>query len=274
MLASMSRFVARLAGRDLRATALAEAAERLGRPAPCDPQPVGDADLQDMPASVQRYLRFMGVVGRPRDVSFLAQFVGRFRRGRGGWMPCEAWQFNSARPVLRIYHMRLDLAGVVPMVGRDVYAAGHGSMKGKLAGVATVADGSGPEFDVGELVTFLNDALLLAPSMLLTDTTTWTAVDECSFDVGLTDAGRTVVGRVSIDDRGALVDFETTDRFCDLPDGLVRARWSTPVDGWTMVAGRRLPLHCGAVWHLDEGPLPYVDGAFTPGSVVYNCVPQ
>jgi hypothetical protein len=219
-------------------------------------------------------MRFMGVCGRARDVSLIAQFEGRFRRGRADWMPCEAWQFNAAQPVLRVFHMRLDVAGFIPMVGRDVYAAGHGFMKGKLAGMTTVADGSGPEFDIGELVTFLNDALLLAPSMLLGDSTTWTALDDRSFDVAFTDAGRTVGGRVTLDEQGALVDFETTDRFCDLPGGLVRARWSTPVEGWTVVDGRPLPLHCGATWHLDDGPLPYIEGAFVPGSVVYNRVPR
>ena len=98
-------------------------------------------------------------------------------------MPCEAWQYNCNQPITRLFHMRIDFLHVVPMVGRDSYVAGHGAMRGKVLGLVTVADGSGPEFDLGELVTYLNDALVLAPSMLLEDTTVWTAVDDDSFDI-------------------------------------------------------------------------------------------
>ena len=50
------------------------------------------------------------------------------------------------------------------MTGRDAYVHGHGRMHGKLAGLVTVADAAGPENDVSELVTYLNDAVFFAPS--------------------------------------------------------------------------------------------------------------
>jgi hypothetical protein len=59
------------------------------------------------------------------------------------------------------------------MFGVDLYQAGPGRMRGKLLGMITVADGSGQEFDLGELTTYLNDALMRAPSMLLTPAVTW-----------------------------------------------------------------------------------------------------
>jgi hypothetical protein len=49
--------------------------------------------------------------------------------------------------------MRIDFAGVLPMFGVDVYRAGQARMHGKLLGLITVADGSGPEFDLSELTT-------------------------------------------------------------------------------------------------------------------------
>jgi hypothetical protein len=81
--------------------------------------------------------------------------------------------------------MRIDFAGVLPMFGVDRYRAGHGRMHGRLLGLITVADGSGPEFDIGELTTYVNDALMLAPSMLLTPAVRWAAVDDHSFDVSI-----------------------------------------------------------------------------------------
>jgi hypothetical protein len=130
---------------------------------------VSEEDIAALPNAAQRYLRFMGVVGRPRDWSFRARFVGEFRqRPRQKFMPCEAWQYNTSLVPSRVYYMRVDFAGVLPMFGVDVYHAGHGRMHGKLLGLISVADGSGLEFDVSELTTYLNDALMFTPSMLLT----------------------------------------------------------------------------------------------------------
>jgi hypothetical protein len=50
-----------------------------------------------------------------------------------------------------------------------------------------VNNGRGPEFDIGELVTYLNDLALLAPSMLLAPAVSWGPVDPRSFDLSLTD---------------------------------------------------------------------------------------
>jgi hypothetical protein len=72
----------------------------------------------------------------------------------------------------RVYYLRIYFAGVLPMFGLDVYRAGQGRMHGELRGLITVADGSGPEFDLSELTTYVNDALIFAPSRLLTPAVT------------------------------------------------------------------------------------------------------
>ena len=53
-------------------------------------------------------------------------------------------------------------------------------MPGKALGLGlvTVADGAGPEFDIGELSTWLDDAVLLTPGMLLHPRTTREAAGE------------------------------------------------------------------------------------------------
>ena len=144
-------------------------------------------------------------------------------------MPCEAWQVNASDPVSRVFHMRIDALHVIPMVGRDTYIAGRGAMHGKVLGLIPVADGEGEPFDIGELVTYVNDALMLAPSMLLCDRRPpgrrRTATRSRSPSPT---PGRTVTAVVEVDRRGALRDFSTTDRFMDGPDGPVRTRWIDP----------------------------------------------
>jgi hypothetical protein len=92
---------------------------------------------------------------------------------------------------------------------RVLAVGGRGQLRGKLLNLMPVMSGSGPEYDVGWLVTYVNDASMVAPSMLLTSGVTWTGVDDNSFDLTLVDRGNTVTARVFVDDDGHLVDFST-----------------------------------------------------------------
>jgi hypothetical protein len=250
----------------------------LGLPRGAGPlPPVSEDDLAPLPEAARRYLRFMGVVGRPRDWSFRMGFVGRFKMRRDApWKSCEVWQYDSGLVVARVFYMRLRFAGLLPVIGRDTYLEGRGRMVGRLLDLVTVIDGSGSEYDIGELVTYLNDLVLLAPSMLLGPAVTWEAVDDRSFDLSLTDRAQTVRGRVFVDDRGAPVDFETTDRFCEDPDEprrLVRTRWTTPIAGFQPFDGRQIPTRGQAVWHPPQGAFAYVEFEFDPRRLAFNVPP-
>lgn len=251
----------------------------LGLPSgPGPAEPVSEADIAALPEPVRRYLRFMGVVGRPRDWSFRARVLGRFRLGPDqAWKEMDAWQYDTRLEIARIFHIRLSFFGIVPVLGRDTYFRGEGRMLVRPLDLFTVEDGKGPEYDIGELVTYLNDAILLAPSMVLGPETTWTAVDDSSFDVALTDRGRTVTARVFLDERGAPRDFSTTDRFLQDPydpkHPLIRARWTTPVDGWQVLDGRPVPASGRAVWKLPRGDFAYVEVRFSPEDLAFNVAP-
>jgi hypothetical protein len=124
-------------------------------------------------------------------------------------------------------------------------------------------------------VTWLNDAVLLAPSMLLVAPVRWTIADANAFDLTLTDRGNTVGARVYVDERGAPHDFVTQDRYVRESDQApwVRTPWSTPVDGWTTVNGRRRPTGAHAVWRLPEGDFEYATADLAAATVDYNVSP-
>ncbi|WP_437625279.1 DUF6544 family protein [Sorangium sp. So ce1151] len=262
--------------RSMRARFLREVAEAglPGDPGPLEP--VTEADLAELPATAQRYLRFMRVVSRPRVWSFRARWTGVFRRGPDQpWKPCEAWQYDSRLGIARIFHMRLRY-GFVMLLVRDTYVRGQGRMLGRMLDTFSVVDEANAKIDTGELVTYLNDAILFAPSMVLGPETTWTAVDEGAFDVALTDHGRTVTARVFVDERGAVTDFSTTDRYVQDPGNpkeMVQARWSTPVKGLKVVDGR--PVACGgkAVWHLPGGDFAYAAFTLADGGIEFDVAP-
>ncbi len=217
--------------------------------------------VASLPPVVQRYLRFMEVVGRPRVWSFTARSAGNFRRGpHEPWMACEAWQYNSRLGITRIFNMRLRMGGFLPVMVRDTYVRGQGRMLGRLFDTFSIVDQADEKIAIGELVTYLNDAILFAPSMVLGPETSFTAASDDAFDISLRDGERCVTARVFVDAEGAPTNFTTNDRFGEdpaKPGAMVRAEWSTPVAGFRMLTGRRVPTEASATWHFPSGELTY-----------------
>jgi hypothetical protein len=191
-------------------------------------------------------------------------------------MAVEAVQYNTREPVARVFRMRARMKGF-PVLARDSYVAGRGRMQAKIMRLVTVANGKGPEYDQGELVTWVNDCVLFAPCMLVTPATVWSHVDDRTFDLKFSDCGIAVSARVFIDDTGAPTNFETTDRFVEDPydpkHPLVRARWTTPVDGWWRIQGRPLFKSGSAVWHLPGGEFAYAELQPEPDMVKFDVFP-
>ena len=259
-------------------TRLASEVPTFGLPTgPPSAVPVSENDLAPLPEPARRYLSFMGVVGRPRDWSFRARLKGHFRRtADNAWQEIAAYQYSSGAPeIARIFYMVLRIFGL-PVLGRDTYLHGRGRMLIRPLDLFTVQDGKGREFDVGELVTWLDDAVLLAPSMLLGPHASWSEADSRSFDVSVSDRGRSASARVFVDERGAPSAFLTRDRWYAPPGSkeLVRTPWSTPVAGWRAVDGRMLPSEGSAVWKFEGGDLPYARFRFEAGDVVFNVPPS
>jgi hypothetical protein len=239
---------------------------------------VVETDIISLPEPVQRYMRFMGVVGRPRDRSFRAHMTGTFRTTpEQAWAPMEAWQYDSRTEIARLFYLKVRMFGFVPVLGRDTYLGGQGRMLIRPLDLFTVSDARGDKVDISELVTYLNDAILLAPSFLLGPETTWSAAGPDAFDVAFTYAGHTVTAQVSLDERGAPRDFSTTDRFVQDPfdpqHPFVRARWTTPIDGWQLAGGRPIPTSGRAIWHLPQGEFAYVGMRFAASEVAFNVAP-
>lgn len=247
--------------RRMRTQFLREVAEAALPTGPDRIEVITKASLWSLPEAVQRYLKFTGVVGRPRVWSFVARSTGMFRRAPSEpWMPCEAWQYNSRLGITRIFNMRLRMRGFLPVMVRDTYVRGEGRMLGRLFDAVSIVDQADEKIAIGELVTYLNDAILFAPSMLLGPETTFTGVDGHSFDVSLTDGPRRVEARVFVDASGAVTNFTTTDRFGEdpaTPGTMIRAHWSTPVDGYRELNGRPIPSAARAVWNFASGNLTY-----------------
>lgn len=214
-------------------------------------------DLAALPAPVQRYLRYTGVVGRPRIKTAHAQYEGQFRLKRDQrWMHIVAEQDYTVNPPGFVWNVRFKMAGVPFMFGQDTYAGGHSRMHGKLFGLFTVVDGYGDEVDQGTMVRYLQE-ILWFPTAYLENNIHWDAVDDHAADVTFTAYGQSVTGRMFFDDTGRLLSF-AAQRYGEF-DGKYDIRtWTTPITEYGHYAGLTLPSVGTGVWLLPDGDLAYV----------------
>lgn len=240
-----------------------------------DPAPavVSDADLAGLPTPLADYIRHSGALGRPRVVSFHADFHGRIRGDPdAAWMPFTGRQVNTygSRPQ-RLFLMDATRSGI-PVTILHAFDDARATMRVKLLSLFTVADASGPEMDRGETVTVFNDLAVLAPGAIVDAPATWEPVDHRRVRGTFTDADQTVSAVLTFNDEHDLVDFVSDDRTRASADAtsFTRRRWSTPLSGHRELAGRRILTAGEGVWGAlgSEEPFTYLE--FRLDDIVYN----
>lgn len=230
---------------------------------------IGEADLVGMPALVQRYLRAVGVVGRPPVRHFRVTFRGGLRsEPDSAWMPSVALQHTLFNPSKRVFIVHASMYGV-PFDALHVFTSEAATMRVKIASMVQVVDARGPEMDRSETVTFFNDMWLLAPASLVGAPILWEPIDSNSVRARFTEAGHTVSATLSFGPNGLLMNFVSDDRSRS-SDGITyeRLRWSTPISGWSTIDGRLLPTLAEARWTLPSGEFTYARFELT--AMAYN----
>jgi hypothetical protein len=230
---------------------------------------ITEADLAPLPAPVQRYLRFVGVVGKPRVQNFRVVFRGQMRPSpQAPWMNIAAEQYSFIPARTRLFFVRGARFGV-PFDSLHMYADASATMRVKVASLIRVVDAHGPKMDQSETVTMLNDLFLLAPAALVDTPIAWRTIDDHTVEARFSNAGHTVGATLSFGDDGALTDFSSEDRY-QSADGKTYQlyRWSTPVSNYRDFHGYRIAAAGVAIWHEPHGPLPYA--RFDIAALDYN----
>ena len=252
----------------LRAELDREVTRGLARAAPQDL--VTEQDLAPLPSPVQRYLRYVGVVGHPRVQSLRVRFTGRIRSGStAAWMPLVAEQYSFTDRPTRLFFMEARMSGL-PVEALHSYVGEQASMRVKVLSLVRMVDARGPAFTATETVTLFNDLCVMAPAALIDRAIRWEPVDETLVRASFTAAGHTVAATLRFDDEGRLVDFFSDDRPSLDSNGttFTRQRWSTPLSGYRAFGPYRLASRGEARYGDAQGGYAY--GEFAMESIEYN----
>ncbi len=236
---------------------------------------VNETDLEDFPEQIKKYFKIRGMVGKPLYQNAVLYFNGDFKMAKDQpWIKVNTLQFNSFIEPLRLFFIRADKMGLFSMVGSDIYQDGHGNMKGKLMRLITIFDERGEAFDIGELNTYINDAFLMFPWVLiqLKDRFTWKEVNDKVLSFKFSDHNIVIEAELQFDDQGLLANYITNDRFLNRdpkdPKKYVRTMWSTPFGDYKEFNGQLIPTFGKAIWHYDD--IEFCYARFTVEKVVFD----
>ncbi len=216
---------------------------------------VTDDDLDGLPAPVQRYLRFAGVVGRPRIRTARLTQRGSMRVAPGQpWQPVAAEEHFAVFPLGYIWHATVA-SGLFSVEIRDAYFAGYGEVLARLASFVPVAEARGPEVDEGALVRYLSETVFF-PTVLV-DQVRWEPIDDESARVFLSDDELEVSAICTFDSRtGRMVNL-VAERWRDEDGYFHKHVWSAPFEEYAEFNGFMIPSESAAIWHLDDEEFEY-----------------
>jgi hypothetical protein len=221
-----------------------------------------------LPDPVARYLSYSGVVGKPAVGRVRIRQAGRMRSSNDKpWMPITAVESYSIDPPGFDWKGTVRFAGMPLIRPHDEYTDGRGRMKVTLAGLFTLWDLEGDEMDQGSLMRYLNE-MVWFPTAFLGPNVAWSAIDDRSAHVSITDHGLTANATMYFDELGRPSDF-VAHRYRHLGKGRFSLNeWATPFTDHGERGGFQLPVAGRAEWRLRSETLVYAELRLT--SVEYD----
>ncbi|MEO8905213.1 MAG: DUF6544 family protein [Polyangiaceae bacterium] len=232
--------------------------------------PLTEADIAQLPAVVQRYIRLNGALGQPRVQNFHARFHGQIRSGPDArWMSFTGQQYNFYDQPSRLFLMSGSLFGV-PFQAFHRFIGPSATMRVKLASAVTMVDAKGPQMDEAETVTLFNDLCVFAPGALVDPRIQWQVLGPQTVRASFTNLSHTIRALLSFNDRGELADFAADGRGAASADGksFTQMRWSTPLAEYREFGAHRVMTRGEGIWHAPAGNYPYL--RFELDEIEYN----
>lgn len=208
-----------------------------------------ETQLVELPAPVQRYFRHVLRDGQPYLRGLRLRHGGQFKTDlQQDWIAITGEQYLTADPAGFIWEGTTRW-----FVARDEFVAGRGRLAVRLLGAVPVAGGTGPAYDEGELLRWLAESTWLPTALLPGAGIAWTAVDEHSARLGLTQGGQSVVCLMRFNEQDEIEACETQRYFNET----TRQPWVCRYAQYRRWHGVLIPTMGEASWVVDGQPHPY-----------------
>ena len=229
------------------------------------PELLTEEDLAPLPMCVQKYLVYVGAVGKPKVNNVKIVFNGEMRDKGKDWFKFTSEQYNFFGTPTRLFFMKAQVMGL-PTYGYHRYINEAASMNIKLLSLFSVVDMAVPELYPTETVTFFNDLCLFAPSALIDYRISWETLDTLSAKAIFNNNGTKISAILYFNEMGQLINFVSNDRYS--VSEMKAFPFSTPASNYNNINGYQLPSYGEAIWHYPDGEFVY--GKFEVVDITYN----
>jgi len=216
--------------------------------------------LAGLPAPVARYLAF-ALSPRQRIIARAhLPSSGTFAAKPNAWARFTADQEVRTEPPEFVWNARVAMMPLVPVRVRDRYVGGEGSMRAAVAGLVPIVNQHGtPELAAASLQRFLAEAAWYPTALLPGGALSWSAIDDRSARVTLSDGPTTVSLDVTFGSAGE-IETVSTIRYRDVKGTPILTPWVGHHRDYTRLSGMMIPTSGDVAWVLPTGPEPYWRG--------------
>lgn len=222
-------------------------------------------DIKHLPPPVQAYLRYVGVLDKPKVHSMRVGMNVEMREMGKDFFHAVSEQYNFFDEPTRLFFMKASMFGL-PVYGYHHYINGKAVMDIRFAGLFSVVKKAGPVMDRAETVTLFNDMCLMAPATLIDKRIQWEMIDSTTVKAVFTNHSISIKAVLYFNEQGQLVNFVSNDR--TEINTMQQIPFSTPVHGYKNIHGFNLFEKGDGVWTYPDGPFVY--GKFTLKDIAYN----
>jgi hypothetical protein len=229
-----------------------------------------EADIQELPQAIQKYIRYTGCIGKEKVRNFRAEFKGGIRSQPSvTFMPFHSVQYNFLDEPTRLFYITAKKVGI-RIRGIHIYAEKKARMLIKILGLFTVTDAKGAEMDQSETVTIFNDMCFMAPASLIDKRITWKEIDNKTVTASFKNGSIEISATLYFDENGGVANFISNNRY-ETTNGRTYSNypWLTPVTEYRNINGYRLPSSAKLIYRYPEEDFCY--GEFNLVNIEYNC---
>lgn len=217
-----------------------------------------EADIEELPEPVKKYIRYSGAVGKPKVWNFRVEMTGRMRNDQNsGWMKIKSFQYNFIKSPVRLFYIEGSMSGI-PVYGIHAYKNEEGIMNIRILGLISVVNQSGKEMDISDTVTFFNDMCLFAPATLIDHRITWEPIDDLTTKAIFTNGSQKAAATLYFNESGELVNFISDDRY-RIDKIAENLTWSTPVSEYKNHDSVNIMGKGSACWHYEDHSFSYAE---------------
>lgn len=230
------------------------------------PNTYDSAELDGLPAPVQRYFRTVLMDGQPMIAAAELRQEGELELGRGQvtWRPAVATQSIVTQRPGFVWDARVRLGPAVKVFVQDAYVAGRGLLKAALFGLFPLTRIPGSlELTHAELMRFLAEAALYPTKLLPSQGVQWSPEGDNAARAALADGDLSVALVFEFDEAGLISAVSSTGRYRAVEGAMIQTPWEARFTHYEDRSGMLIPLQGEVAWLLPAGRAPYWRGRIT-----------